>query len=171
MWVVCVSPGIVWLCSKAAGSQQGHYGWCCSALGCHFEFKVKFREMRDVTPCPQGHSTGWVSSASDVSMPERQLRRDNTGMSELSRDLSAPVQAEAWTCQPHCVFPAHPVSCKDCKELGGLVTGSWRQVSSNRENITEQSTVGLLQYCILLSSAPISMCVSFAGPECPVTPT
>lgn len=32
-------------------------GPLCSALGCCSEFKVKLREMRDVTPCPQGHST------------------------------------------------------------------------------------------------------------------
>lgn len=69
------------------------------------------------------------------------------------------------------MFSAHPTACKDCKELRELVTGSWRQVSSNREKITGQSSVGLIYCYILLSLVPISMCVWFAGPECPVAPT
>lgn len=47
----------------------------CSALHSWFEFKVKFRETRGLTPFPQGHSTGVSHLGCAVFLClERQLR-------------------------------------------------------------------------------------------------
>lgn len=54
----------------------------CSALGSCFEFKVKFREMRDLTPFPQGHSTSLSQfSLCCVSVPgEAHWERQHSGV-------------------------------------------------------------------------------------------